>query len=355
MTDTGRARRWVGLALLPVLIVAIAAWAAYRTSPVQPTRYRATAIIVAPSTVGESAAALNLFVADWSEQVKADSVVEHVIEQVSGLEERTYRRNIEASRRGSTSSIEVSFIHSDSSVAEQTIEALAQRLLDDASRTELERTQFLLERATERLDRAEEALATFFASESVFDPDFEYHSVLDEVADLNRQITTGQALSYGQTYLDELVARRDELEATLPRLGQAMIAFRALTTELENAQEAWEQANHDSDLADFEYRVTNAPDKLVIGRALSQFTDATPRLQRAALAGAVGLLLSLVTVLPLSMRLFGRHRKETDSTAPETIDLATLGDATDRSSTKASARTEMGRHAQSRVVPTGDG
>ena len=68
----------------------------------------------------------------------------------------------------------------------------------------------------------------------MFDPEFEYRSVLNEIAQLDQQITTGQALSYGETYQTELTARRAELQASLPGLGSAMLIHQRLSDRIGN-------------------------------------------------------------------------------------------------------------------------
>jgi hypothetical protein len=315
--------------VLPLLIVIAAAAATYRTTPPAPIEYRATTVIRPPTTVQDSAAAVNLFVADLGEAITTDATVDHVISQVPGLEKDTYLDRIDASRRGTTSSVALSFIHPDEAVAAATVGTLARRVLDDAARGEYERTQFLLERATERLDRAEAAMEEFFRGTSAFDPEFEYRGVLNEIAQLDQQITTGQALSYGETYQTELTARRTELQALLPELGAAMLIHRRLSAELDTAQAAWEEATINNDLEEFEYRTVNSVDELITSEEVEPFVDETPRLQATALAGAVALVLSLVVILPVAAWLSrprGRHKLSTNGEPARTVDLNAMAE-----------------------------
>ena len=297
--------------LLPLLVTAAAAYIAFDNSPPAPEQYRATVVVGPPSTVQDSAAAVNLFIADLGQRITADAVVNHVLDEVPQLDQRTYIENISADRRETASSVALSFVHSDRAVAELTVDTVARQLLDGAARTDFERGQFMLDRATERLDAAEASMSRFAGTQSVFDPEVEYRTALDEIAQLDRQITTGQALSYSDAYTDELVARRDVLEASLPRIGQALLSYRALTAELEQAQAVWEKASLNYDRAEFEYQTVNAVDNLISNRELVAFVDTTPQLQRTALAGAVALALSLVTIVPLTawlLRRRGKHR-----------------------------------------------
>lgn len=310
--------------VLPILIVLVAASATYETAPEAPTQFRATTVIRPPTTVQDSAAAVNLFIADLDELITGDATVDHVVSQVPGLDRETYVDRITASRRGTTSSVALSFVHADQAVAANTVGTLARRLLDDAARGEYERTQFLLGRATERLDQAEAEIELFFRGVSVFDPEFEYRSVLNEIAQLDEQITTGLALSYGETYQTELAARRAELQAMLPELGSAMLIHERLSTELETAQAAWEEATINNDLEEFEYRTVNSLDALITSEEVGPFVDATPRLQRTALAAALALVLSLVVILPFSVWLSrprGRHKASTNGANARTVDL----------------------------------
>lgn len=326
-TEIGGALRRLGpLALLPVLLAAAVAAYTYQNTPDPPIQYLATAVIRPPTTVQESASSINLFVADLSELVEADATVNQLLSQVSGLDRETYLENINASRRGTTSSVALTFLHSSERVAETTVGTLARQLLDEAARGEFERTQFLLQRATERLDQAEAAIEQFFRGGSVFDPEFEYRSVLSEIAQLDQQITTGQALSYGETYLAELTTRRAELQALVPGLGDAMLTHRRLASELENAQSAWEEATIDDDLAEFEYRTVNSLDALITSQEVGPYFDTAPRMQRTALAAAVALVLSLLVILPFSAwrsRPRARH-KVADEGIVRNLDLNAL-------------------------------
>jgi hypothetical protein len=254
---------------------------------------------------------VNLFIADLGERITADAVVNHVLTAVPQLDQTMYVENIRADRRETASSVAISFVHADGVVAELTADTVARQLLDGAARTDFERWQFMLDRATERLDAAEAAMNQFADSQSVFDPEVEYRTALDEIAQLDRQITTGQALGYSQTYIDELVTRRDVLEASLPRMGESLLSYRTLAAELERAQAVWEEASLNYDRAQFEYLTVNAIDNLISSRAVVPFVDTTPQLQRTALAGAAALALSLVTIVPLAAWLFrrrGKHR-----------------------------------------------
>lgn len=324
------AKRLVRFGLMAVLPIAAAAGAAayaYDRSPVPATKYRATVVVQPPTVFRDSAAAVNLFIADLSERVTSDAVVGHVLGAVPGLDEASYRTDIAATRRGVTSSVELAMTHAEAEVAKSTVEGLAVKVLDDAARGEFERMQFLLDRASDRLVEAEAGLNEFFRTEALFDPELEYRNALSEIAELDQQITTGQALSYGETYLSQLAARREELQRSLPRLGEAMLIYQRLTNELETAQEAWEVAVTDYDLAEFEYRVLNAPDRLIVRRTIERFADETPRLQTTALWGAVGLTLGLFLFIPLAIfltRSSGKHEPQVEHRRSETIDLSKL-------------------------------
>ena len=312
------------LAVLPVLVAATVAGFAYQSSPDPATEYLATAVIRPPTTV-DSPSAVNLFIADMTELITADAAVDHVISQVPALDRENYLERITAVRRGTTSSVELSFLAPDQAVAETTVGTLARWVLDNAARGEYELTQFLLQRATERLDQAETELDEFFGTVSVFDPEFEYRSLLNEIAQLDQQITTGRALSYGETYLAELTARRREVQAQLPELGEAMLTHVRLSTELENAQDAWEEATVNNDLAEFEYRTVNSIETLITSDEVDPFVDVTPRLQVTALAAVVALVLSLVVVVPFSAWLArprGRHKAAAAAEeTPRSVDL----------------------------------
>lgn len=301
------------LVLLPLAIATAAGGYAFRSSPAPTELARATVVVTPPSTVQESASAVNLFIADIGEQVEADPMVQFVLDEVGALDEQTYLANVSAKRRGTTSLVELSFVHVDPAVAQKTVDFVARRLLDEAARGEFERTQFLLGRASERLEMARQALADFFGTEAVFDPDFEYRNALEQVAQLNQQITTGEALAYGETYLAQLATERDRMERELPRLGEAMLTFQRLSTDLDLAQSAWQEATVNNDRAEFDYLTVNAAENLISSREVGPFVDDTPRLQRTALAAVVALALALLVVTPISNRLRrgggrGRHK-----------------------------------------------
>ena len=357
MSDTreigGGLERLGMVVVLPILIVVVAAGATYRTTPVAPIEYRATTVITPPTTVEESAAAVNLFITDLSELITTDATVAHVLSQVPGLEREMYLDRIDASRRGTTTSVALSFVHRDEAVAAATVDILARRILDDAARVEYERTQFLLERATERLDVAEAEMEEFFRGTAVFDPEFEYRGVLNEIAQLDQQITTGQALSYGETYQTELTARRAELRALLPGLGAAMLIHQRLSAELETAQAAWESATVANDLEEFEYRTVNSVDELITSAEVVPFVDETPRLQATALASVLALVLSLVVILPVSAWLSrprGRHKLSANPPSIRTVDLNAMAyeDSIDEPAPGLAETSKSGRRGRSR-------
>ena len=353
-TEIGTKLERIGLvAILPVLITAIVAGYAYQSYPTPPTRYLATTVIKPPTTVQESTAVVNLFLADLSELITTDTIVDHVTSQVPGLDRDTYLIRIDAQRRGTTSSVALTFIHPDENIAGQTVSVLAHRIVDDAARSEFERTQFLLERATERLDQAEAAIEEFFRGTSAFDPEFEYRGVLNEIAQLDQQITTGLALSYGETYQTELMARRTELQALLPELGSAMLIHGRLSAELETAQTAWEQATVANDLAEFEYRTVNSADELITSEEVIPFVDETPRLQTTALTAVLALVLSLVVILPVSVWLSrprGRHKVSSNGANVRTVDLNAMAyeDSIDESAIGPAKASKTGRRGRSR-------
>ena len=357
MSDTreigGGLERLGMVVMLPILIVIAAAGATYRTTPAAPIEYRATTVITPPTTVQDSAAAINLFLTDLSELITTDATVAHVLGQVPGLGRETYLDRIDASRRGTTTSVALSFVHRDEAIAAATVDILARRILDDAARGEYERTQFLLERATERLDLAEAEMEEFFRGTSVFDPEFEYRSVLNEIAQLDQQITTGQALSYGETYQTELTARRAELQALLPEMGAAMLIHQRLTAELETAQAEWEEATVNNDLEEFEYRTVNSVEELITSKEVVPFVDETPRLQATALAAVLALVLSLVVILPVSAWLSrprGRHKLYANPSNMETVDLNAMAeeDSIDQNPTGLVEASKTGRRGRGR-------
>ncbi|MGH8958513.1 MAG: hypothetical protein ACRDVK_07535 [Acidimicrobiia bacterium] len=317
-----RLKRLGLLGLLPLLVASGAAAYTYRDTPAPSTRYRSTVVILPPTMIQESAGAVNLFLADLSERILTDSVVTRVLEEVPALDRNSYLEGVTADRRGITSVAELAMVHADAGVAEKAVDALARIVLDDSARTEFDRTQFLLGRASDRLDQAKADLGEFMSSGSIFDPEIEYRNALSEIAQLDQQLTTARALSYGETYLSELEGRRAVLEATLPRLGEAMLSFRRLSAELESAREAWERAATDSDQAEFEYETVNTYDKLVVSRATEAFIDDAPRTQRTALAGVIALTLSLAIALPISQHLGRNSRKAIENLI--TVDLKAL-------------------------------
>jgi hypothetical protein len=333
------------IALAVVLSLAIAsstAFFTYRTLPVPAERHRATAVIKPPSTVQESASAVNLFIADVGEELEADSMVQFVLDEVPELDRETYLANIEAERRGITSLVDLSFVHADPVVAEQTVDLVSHRLLDDAAKGDFERSQFLLNRATKRLDKAEQAVDEFLRDESMVDPEFEYRNALNQVAQLDQQIAAVETLTETDTETDaetdaelsELWAERYRLQSDLPRLGAAVLEYRRLATNLEQAQSAWQQAMLDHDTAVFDYRAENTVENLVTSRGVAPFVDDNPRQQRTALAGVVALMLALLIVTPManSLRRSGRGGRRVVSVAHGLIDdsVSTISEKSER-------------------------
>jgi hypothetical protein len=302
------------IALAVVLSLAIAsstAFFTYRTLPVPAERHRATVEIKPPSTVQDSASAVNLFIADVGEEIEADSMVEFVLDKVPELDRETYLAGIEAERRGVTSLLDLSFVHTDPVIAEQTVDLVSHRLLDDAAKGDFERSRFLLNRATKRLEDAEQAMDEFLRDESMVDPEFEYRNALNQVAQLDQQIAAAETLTNTDTATDtdtdtdisELWAERYRIQSELPGLSAAVLEYRRLATNLEQAQSAWQQAMVNNDTAAFDYRAVNTLENLVTNRSVAPFVDDNPRQQRTALAGVVALTLALLIVTPMANSL----------------------------------------------------
>ncbi|HEX2369276.1 MAG TPA: hypothetical protein VHM94_08605, partial [Acidimicrobiia bacterium] len=302
------------MALAVVLSLAIAsstAFFTYRTLPVPAERHRATVEIKPPSTVQDSASAVNLFIADVGEEIEADSMVEFVLDKVPELDRETYLAGIEAERRGITSLVDLSFVHADPVIAEQTVDLVSHRLLDDAAKGDFERSRFLLNRATKRLEDAEQAMDEFLRDESMVDPEFEYRNALNQVAQLDQQIAAAETLTNTDTATDtdtdtdisELWAERYRIQSDLPGLSAAVLEYRRLATNLEQAQSAWQQAMVNNDTAAFDYRAVNTLENLITNRSVAPFVDDNPRQQRTALAGVVALTLALLIVTPMANSL----------------------------------------------------
>jgi hypothetical protein len=312
--DSGRRLSRLGLVwLLPLLTAAAAGLAVYQTSPEPPAKFEATVTVRPPTTNLESAAAVNLFVTDLGQQAASDLVRLYILDQIPELDPDTYPSHLVVERQGATSWVALSFVHEDEDVARATVEVLAIRLLDDAARQDSARALFLVEQATGRLSAAEQALDDFAREEGVFDPEVEYRVLLDDISRLNAEIVaTSQSEVVDETYLGALTTERNRLVATRKGLGEALLAFERLATEVANAQRALEEARSEHEEAEFEYLGVNSPNNLIGTRDVAPSVDDTPRLQRSVLAGVVALVLALAIVLPLAWlldkkRVPGRH------------------------------------------------
>ncbi|HEY5891011.1 MAG TPA: hypothetical protein VIW94_09960 [Acidimicrobiia bacterium] len=316
MTDTlqpgWRVGRFGLIWLAPIAIAIAAAVVAFQLAPQPPTLFEASVTIRPPSTTQDSAAAINLFVNDIALQAESDVVAAFVLDQIPDLDPATYPRDLSVVRQGATSWVSLSFVSEIESVARDTVETLAVRLLDDAARPETDRTQFLLDQASERLAVAGTEFADFTDENDVFDPEVEYRLLLDEISRLSGQITSARLDGADQEYIDSLIREQDRLIGLRPSLGESLLTYRALATSVESARNEVEQARADFDEAQFEYVVTNAPSNLIGTREIEHFVDDTDRLQRSALAGAAGLVLAMGIVIPLAWwldkrRSQGRH------------------------------------------------
>ncbi|HEX2367808.1 MAG TPA: hypothetical protein VHM94_01095, partial [Acidimicrobiia bacterium] len=182
---------------------------------------------------------------------------------------------------------------------------------DDAAKGDFERSRFLLNRATKRLEDAEQAMDEFLRDESMVDPEFEYRNALNQVAQLDQQIAAVETLmetdseteAETETELSELWAERYRIQSELSGLSAAVLEYRRLATNLEQAQSAWQQAMVNNDTAAFDYRAVNTLENLVTNRSVAPFVDDNPRQQRTALAGVVALTLALLIVTPMANSL----------------------------------------------------
>ncbi len=312
--DTGRRLGRLGLVwLLPLVLAGVAGLTVFLTSPEPPTLYEATITVRPPTTALESAAAANLFVSDLGQQAESDLMTLYVLDQVDDLDPGSYPADLSVERQGATSWVQLKFVDEEREVARAAVEVLATRLLDDAARQDRDRAIFLVEQAETRLVAAEEALDDFARSEEVFDPEVEYRILLDEISRLNAEIVaTSQSEFIDEAYLEALTVERNRLVATRRGMGEALLAFDRLATDVGNAQSALDQAQSEFEQAEFDYLGVNAPNSLIGTREVSSFTDNTARLQRSALAAAVSLVLALAIVLPIAWfldkrRVQGRH------------------------------------------------
>ncbi len=98
---------------------------------------------------------------------------------------------------------------------------------------------------------------------------------------------------------------RSAIEFSLSSLvsSAAVLEYRRLATNLEQAQSAWQQAMVNNDTAAFDYRAVNTLENLVTNRSVTPFVDDNPRQQRTALAGVVALTLALLIVTPMANSL----------------------------------------------------
>lgn len=307
--DISRRLGRIGLVwMLPILIAGAAGLIAFQMADEPPLLSRAEITVRPPTTTQSSTAALNLFVTDLGQQAESDAVTLFVLDQVPDLDPDSYPRDLLVERHGATSWVTLSFVHPDDAIARSVVEVLARRLLDDVARQDTERTQFLVDNATERLTQAEVALEEFSREQGVFDPETEYRILLDDISRLNAEIITiSNSPEADEDYLDAITGERNRLISSRTRLGGALLEFRGLSADVANAQDALETAQTDHLGAEFEYASINAPENLVGTRELITFTDNSERLQRAALAAAVALVLALSIVVPLAWWLDKRH------------------------------------------------
>lgn len=273
-------------------------------------------MVVAPPTIVQgSPGTLNQFVIDLTERVRSDSMTVQVFDEVPEVDRDEYLDGIEASRRGESSLVEISFVHRERQIAQRTSEAVANRLTDDSARIEYDKTAYILEQAQARVDEAERELADFAETHSAFDPEIEYANVLNEIAAVDRQITTATIEDLDESSIATLNEQRVDLVTERDRLGSVLLPYETITAELERARQALEEARSEFVEAEFEYTTINTPDELIVSRDVVRFMDDSARLQRAALGAFLAFLLTLIFLVPIAIwlrrrRLAGKHQKD---------------------------------------------
>jgi len=322
----------VFLWVLAAMIVATAGIATYLNEPEPREEFRASVVIAPPTIVQDSPAAVNQFVIDLAEQVESDAMVVHVLEAVPEIDRDQYLRGIEANRRGASSIVDISFVHTDDQIARQTTEAVALRLIDDSARSEYDKTAHLLEQAETRVNEAGTALTEFAETHGAFDPAIEYANVLSEITAIDRQITTATIEGSDESTMESLEEQRAVLVTERGRLGSVLVPYQTVIEELDRARQVLEDARSRFLEAEFEYTTVNTPDELVVSRDVTRFVDDSARLQRAALGAAVALVLTVVLLIPLGLwlrrhRLAGKHRDQGDDrlydlTVDDPVDIA---------------------------------
>lgn len=312
--DIGRRLGRLGLVwLLPLVLAGAAGLTVLLTSPEPPTLHKATVTVRPPTSALDSAAAVNLFLTDLGQQAESDVVTLYILDQVPDLDPGSYPADLSVERQGATSWVQLAFVDEEKQVARATAEVLAIRLLDDAARQDRDRAIFLVQQAEARLSAAETALDEFARDEEVFDPEVEYRILLDEISRLNAEIVaTSQSEVIDEAYLEALTVERNRLVGTRRGMGEALLAFDRLATDVENAQRALDQAQSEFQEAEFEYLGINAPASLIGSRDITSFNDNSARIQRSTLAAAVALVLTLAIVLPAAWildkrKVQGRH------------------------------------------------
>jgi hypothetical protein len=320
--NNGYARRTTSVLLWVVgaIVVAGAGAAAYLTQPPPPAAARATAVVAAPTIVQDSPAGLNQYVTDLAEKVTADDMVVHVLELVPDLAPEEYLEGIEARRLGASSLVEVSFIHADSTLAQETVSAVAEWIVGRAAGTEFDEASYLLRQAEERADAAQKKLGDFVRAERVFDPHSEYSDALEQIAALDRQISAAAIEEVDSSAIDDLRQQKATLEAERDRIGALLLPYSELTDELDRAGEELERARMRFGEAEYELTVVNTPDRLILSRNVEPFVDQTPRLQQTAMAAAIALVATLVILVPvgrwLGNRRVRKHRRSAESPSP---------------------------------------
>lgn len=279
---------------------------------------RASVVVAPPTIVQDSPGTLNQFVVDLTERVGSDAMIVHVFDELPEIDRDEYLDGIGASRRGQSSRVEISFIHPDRQIAQKTVEAVANRLIDDSARTEYDKTAYILEQAQARADEAERELAGFADTHGGFDPEIEYANVLSEIAAVDRQITTATIEDLDETSTETLNEQRADLVIERARLRSVLLPYERITAEVERARQVLEEARSDYVEAEFEYTTVNTPDELIVSRNVVRFVDDSARLQRAALGAFLAFLLTLIFLVPMAVwlqrrRLAGKHRQRDDN------------------------------------------
>ena len=295
-----RRRLWV-LVLVPVLAVgAVVAWELRR-----PPQYSATATVAAPAAVGGPSTnqysgvnAPRAFVADFSGAVTSPMIVNQVAER-TGAAPAAIKDGLEVSQIGSSSLVQLTYTGPRRDRVASVVNESAAATIRFLFQTQVTLAQKTVGEARKAVDRANDALASFYKQTGQVLPDEAYRIAAQQVADLQREQASARA-GGETTKAASLQSTIDARKAEVAKLAPQVATYQGLVERRTQAFNRLNVLEEGMERAQAQYSAAD-PEAIVVVGQVQQASRLPALVRKAAPAAGAGLFLAVGIVLLLEL------------------------------------------------------